>query len=69
MPGFTLKKTVRVAGKDYTVPITYDREGPYHVYTAPSYDVEIRHLDRQEAFKRLESELAAAVQAFVKSRI
>lgn len=69
MSGLSLKKTVRAAGKDHTVPITYVQEGSYHVVTAPRYNVEIKHLDRIEAFRRLETELVAAIERFVKARL
>jgi hypothetical protein len=68
MPDFHLKKTVRVGGKDVTVPITYEREGSYYVYAAPSYKVEVKHLNQKEAYQRFEAKLAAAVEAFVKIR-
>lgn len=68
MSDFHLKKTVRVAGKEVTVPITYDREGAYYVYAAPSYRVEVKHLSQKEAYQRFESKLTAAVEAFAKAR-
>jgi translation initiation factor 2 alpha subunit (eIF-2alpha) len=69
MSGLNLKKTVRAAGKEHTVPITYVQEGSYHVVAAPRYDVEVRHLDRIEAFRRLETELVAAIERFAKTRL
>ena len=69
MSGLNLKKTVRAAGKEHTVPITYVQEGSYHVVAAPRYDVEVRHLDRIEAFRRLETELIAAIERFAKTRL
>jgi hypothetical protein len=68
MPDFHLKKTVRVQGKDITVPITYEREGAYYVYAAPLYRVEVKHLSQAEAYRRFEAKLIVAVEAFVKSR-
>jgi hypothetical protein len=64
-----LNKTVTVGGKDYTVPILYKKEGSYHVFKDLRYGVEIRNLDRQEAYKNLEINLIAAIDHFIKTRL
>lgn len=62
-------KTLKVGGKDWTVPITYCKEGSYHVFKAPRYNVEVKHIDRQEAFKNLEINLAKAIDQFIRTRL
>jgi hypothetical protein len=68
MSDIKIKKTVRVDGKDVTVPVTYNREGPYYVYGAPSYKIEVRHLDQQEAYKRFDEKLRLVVTAAMRRR-
>jgi hypothetical protein len=68
MPDFRLKKTVRVDGKDVTVPITYEREGGYYVYEAPTYGVIVKRLNQADAYKAFEEKLTAKVAEVGKSR-
>jgi hypothetical protein len=64
-----LNHTVRAAGKDVRVPITYEKEGVHFVFTAPLYKLKISRSSKNDAWKEFSETLTRLVEQRLKDRL
>lgn len=64
-----LNRTLMVMGREYKVPISYEREGGYYTYKAPSYKITVSRRVQAAAWKEFDAELRAAVERGIKNRL
>ena len=64
-----LKYTVRTAGKEVVVPISYTFEAGYYVYRAPSYRVSVSKAVRTTAWNEFVEKLTDAVAKSLSARL
>ena len=63
-----LNHTVRTAGRDVRVPITYEKQGAHFIFHAPLYRLRVIRQSRTMAWKEFSEELAALVAESLKNK-
>lgn len=64
-----LNHTVRAAGRDVRVPITYEKQGSHFIFHAPLYKLRVVRQSRTMAWKEFSDKLNLAVEQSLKARL